>query len=140
MKVYIDTNDIPTMQLKKASLRKHYIALLKKDIVSQDTVKKFAKDLESLKYCSKTIVAVALFFCNISFSQSEIVIGSGSLGNGNFVIGGNIIDTPLLVENKFTKKEPIPIPKPRSSRKGMKYKKSEAQKLKEALRKLTLKN
>ena len=37
----------------------------------------------------------------------------------------------MLYENKFTKKEPIPIPKPRPSRKGMKYKKSEAQKLKE---------
>jgi hypothetical protein len=81
-----------------------------------------------------------LLFTTLAFSQSGIVSGYATNGNSSFVIGGNIIDTPLLVENKFTKKEPIPIPKPRPSRKGMKYKKSEAQKLKEALRKLTLKN
>jgi hypothetical protein len=84
-------------------------------------------------------IIILLLFTTLSFAQSEIVIGSGSLGNSSFVIGGNIIDTEMLFENKFTKKEPIPIPKPRPSRKGMKYKKSEAQKLKEALRKITLK-
>jgi hypothetical protein len=77
---------------------------------------------------------ILLLFTSICFAQSEIVIGSGNLGNGNFVIGGNIIDAELLYENKFTKGTPIPTPKPRPSRKGMKYKKSEAQKLKEALK------
>jgi len=76
---------------------------------------------------------VLLLFSISSFAQSEIVIGSGSLGNGNFVIGGNIIDTPLLYENKFTKPKPIPII-PRPKTRG-KYKKSEAQKLKESLKK-----
>lgn len=135
MKVYIDTNDIPTNQLREATMRKHYMFFLKRDFVSERTIKNFAKDLESLKYCSKSVAVAVLFFCNIIFAQSEIVVGSGSLGTGSFVIGGNIIDTPMLFENKFTKKEPIPIPKPRSSRKGMKYKKSEKQKLKESLKK-----
>jgi hypothetical protein len=47
------------------------------------------------------------------------------------VIGGNVIDAELLYENKFTKGTPIPTPKPRPKTRG-KYKKSEAQKLKEA--------
>jgi hypothetical protein len=82
---------------------------------------------------------ILLLFINFSFAQSGIVSGYATNGNSSFVIGGNIVDVEILFENKFTKKEPIPIPKPRPSRKGMKYKKSEAQKLKEALRKLTLK-
>ena len=45
--------EIPTNQLREASMRKHYMFLLKRDIVSKDTVKKFAKDLESLKYCNQ---------------------------------------------------------------------------------------
>ena len=77
-------------------------------------------------------IIILILFTSICFAQSEIVVGSGNLGNGNFVIGGNIIDVEMLYENKFTKGTPIPTPKPRPSRKGMKYKKSEAQKLKEA--------
>jgi hypothetical protein len=76
-------------------------------------------------------IIILILFTSICFAQSEIVVGSGNLGNGNFVIGGNVIDAELLYENKFTKGTPIPTPKPRPSRKGMKYKKSEAQKLKE---------
>lgn len=81
----------------------------------------------------KTILL--LLFTTIAFSQSGIVSGYATNGNSSFVIGGNIIDVEMLYENKFTKGTPIPTPKPRPSRKGMKYKKSEAQKLKEALKK-----
>jgi hypothetical protein len=84
-------------------------------------------------------LTILLLFINFSIAQSGIVSGYATNGNSSFVIGGNIIDAELLYENKFTKGTPIPTPKPRPSRKGMKYKKSEAQKLKEALRKLTLK-
>jgi hypothetical protein len=80
------------------------------------------------------LALISLLFSQMTFSQSEIIVGSGSLGNGNFVIGGNIIDTPLLYENKFTKSKPTPvIPKPRTRGK---YKKSEKQKLKELLNKI----
>ena len=61
--------EIPTNQLREASLRKHYMFLLKRDIVSKDTVKNFARDLESLKYCSALFL---LLFCNISFSQTYV--------------------------------------------------------------------
>jgi hypothetical protein len=127
--------EISTNQLREATLRKHYMFLLKRDIVSKDTVKNFAKALESLKYCQKSSAIALMFFCNTAFTQSQIVIGSGNLGNGSFVIGGNIIDADLLYENKFTKGTPIPTPKPKPKKRG-KYKKSEAQKLKEALKKL----
>jgi hypothetical protein len=76
-------------------------------------------------------IIILILFTSICFAQSEIVVGSGNLGNGNFVIGGNVIDAELLYENKFTKGTPIPTPKPRPKTRG-KYKKSEAQKLKEA--------
>lgn len=75
---------------------------------------------------------ILLLFVNISIAQSEIVIGSGSLGTGNFVIGSSINEIKV---NGVAIIKAIPKPKGRPT----KYKKSEAQRLKEALRKLTLK-
>jgi len=76
-------------------------------------------------------IIILILFTTLSFAQSGIVSGYATNGNSSFVIGGNIIDAELLYENKFTKGTPIPTPKPRPKTRG-KYKKSEAQKLKEA--------
>jgi hypothetical protein len=118
----------PEKTPREQMLFEKWMPILKMKVISDEQIKEYNKDLLSLKM--KT--AILLLFTSIAFGQSEIVVGSGSLGSGNFVIGGNIIDTPLLYENKFTK--PKATPKPRG-----KYKKSEAQKLKEALRKVTIK-
>jgi hypothetical protein len=122
MKVYIDTNDIPTNSLREASLRKHYKALLKKGIVTQDTVKNFARDLESLKYCSKSVVVAVLFFCNISFAQSGVVVAGKTENNISYTIGGGLV--PLQIEEiteevllglpKFEKPTKTYIPKPKA--------------------------
>jgi len=77
----------------------------------------------------KTIILI--LFTSFCFAQSGFTSGYAINGNSSFVVAGYIIDAELLYENKFTKGTPIPTPKPRPSRKGMKYKKSEAQKLKE---------
>lgn len=125
--------EIPPVQQRHAKIKKHYMFMLKRDFVSERTIKKFANVLESLKYTTGGISVVLLLFFQLSFGQNQIVSGYVSDGNSSFIIGGNIIDTPMLYENKFTK--PKPTPKPRPKTRG-KYKKSAAQKIKEALRKL----
>lgn len=121
---------------EEKELRKKYLSALNRCIFFedyQDLATKFKADLSVfLKKRRYYRCAMFLLFTTLTFAQEGIVVGSGSLSKGSFVIGGNIIDTPMLNDNKFTK--PQPKPKPRR-----KYRKSEKQRLKEALRKLTIK-
>lgn len=79
---------------------------------------------------------ILLLFTTVGFSQSGIVSGYVSDGFSSFTIGANVVELIVPYNNKFTKGSAKP--KPRAKTRG-KYKKSEAQKLKEALRRLTLK-
>lgn len=135
MKPEIDTKEVPKTRPEK-KLKRKYKSLLEStnDFVElQNLARDFKADLSVFLQKNRRYSLMLLLAFNLSFAQSEIVIGSGSLGNGNFVIGGNIIDVPMLYDNKFTKPKISPvIPKPRTRGK---YKKSEAQKLKESLKK-----
>ena len=54
--------------------------LLKRDIVSKDTVKNFARDLESLKYCSALFLITIIFslFTGLSQAQGSIVVAGNN--------------------------------------------------------------
>lgn len=121
MKVYVEINDIPTMRLRAAGLRKHYLTLLNRGIVTQDTVKNFARDLESLKYCQKRVIA-AILLCNISFAQSSVVVAGKTQNNISYTIGGGLVQLQTQEEieetslslPKFEKPAKIYIPKPKA--------------------------
>ncbi len=117
MKVYIDTNNIPTMQLKVATLRKHYLSLLKRDFVLKDTVKRFTRDLETIKYCPRTIAIILLLCTTILSAQGGVVVAGKTQNNVSYTIGAGLVELQIpVIEEEVSLGVPkfeIPIEKPK---------------------------